>query len=982
VATPRIQLDPAGLREQVVDVVRRLLAELGSPRVSSAIRGEAHLDRDLGLGSLERVELVVRLSAEFGRELPDQLVAEADTVDDLVATVLRQSGEEPRGSGQITTSEEWRGKSAATGAGRVATTAEWPAREVAAAETLIEVLRYRARADATRRHLIFPGEAGETAVTFGELYERASAAARELGRRGITNGHAVAIMLPTGPEFFYTFMGVLLAGGVPVPIYPPFRADRIAEYAERQSAILANAGAKLLVTFRQAETVARLLKPRVVSLNGVVNAAELCREKMSEVKEEWSPVPVRAAHGNDLALLQYTSGSTGDPKGVMLTHANLLANIRAIGEAIEVRAEDVGTTWLPLYHDMGLIGAWLMLMYYGLPLAVLSPLEFLTRPERWLRAVHRYRGTLAAAPNFAYELCVKKVTDEQMAGLDLSSWRAALNGAEPVNPETIERFAARFARCGFHKAAMLPVYGLAEASLAVTVPPLGREPKVDRIERAAFEREGHAVPTSETGANTIAFVSVGRPIPRHEVKIVDGEGREVGERVEGYLWFRGLSATQGYFRNPEATRKLFPESAGMSSEGRNPLLVTRNTAEEGAWVDSGDRAYVADGEVYVTGRVKDIIIKAGRNLYPHEVEEIAGRAEGVRKGCVVAFGLRDAASGTERLVVVAEARVQGASEREKIARRINEEMVAALGMPADVVEILPPQAIPKTSSGKLRREETKRLYIAGTLGRGVKPVWWQVTQVAAAGAVRSVPRLARRVAEVAFGIYATIVFVLWIVPTWLLVWCTRRRETAARITSPALRLFFALVGCRVRVEGREHVEADGAKVYVSNHTSNFDVLALMGGIGIEYHFVSKIEVLSYPLIGTFMRRLHHFAFERSDAEARLRQSEEIEAALRRGESVFIFPEGTFTPDAGVRAFQLGAFKAAVATGTPIVPMALRGSREFLREGTILPRPSSVMITVLPPIWPRGGAESDWHEIVRLRDEVRAVIAEKCGEPLA
>ena len=669
-ATPRIQLDPAGLREQVVDVVRRLLAELGSPRASSAIRSEAHLDRDLGLGSLERVELVVRLSAEFGRELPDQLVAEADTVDDLVATVLRQSREEPRGSGQTTTSEEWRGKSAAPGARRAATTAVWPAREVAAAETLVEVLRYRARADAARRHLIFPSDWGEPEVTFGELYQRARAAARELGRRGITNGHAVAIMLPTGPEFFCTFFGVLLAGGVPVPIYPPFRADRIAEYAERQSAILANAGAKLLVTFRQAETVARLLKPRVGTLRGVVNAAELCAEEAPVEKrhskfvtqnsegQEWSPVQVRAAHGDDLALLQYTSGSTGDPKGVMLTHANLLANIRAIGEAIEVRAEDVGTSWLPLYHDMGLIGAWLMLMYYGLPLAVLSPLDFLTRPERWLRAVHRYRGTLAAAPNFAYELCVKKVTDEQLAGLDLSSWRAALNGAEPVNPETIERFAARFARCGFHKAAMLPVYGLAEASLAVTVPPLGREPKVNRIERAAFEREGHAVPTSETGANTIAFVSVGRPIPRHEVKIVDGEGREVGEHVEGYLWFRGPSATQGYYRNPEATQKLFPE-------GRDSQSVTRNSrktagwepALPGAWVDSGDRAYVADREVYVTGRVKDIIIKAGRNLYPHEVEEIAGRAEGARKGCVVAFGLRDAASGTERLVRSEERRV-------------------------------------------------------------------------------------------------------------------------------------------------------------------------------------------------------------------------------------------------------------------------------------------------------------------------------------
>ena len=986
VATPRIQLDPAGLREQVVDIVRQLLADLGSPLAFGAIRGEAQLDRDLGLGSLERVELVVRLSAEFGRELPEEVVAEADTVEDLVAAVLRddaRAATELRASPTLWT-EPYRRDAGAP--------KTWPEPEVEAAETLVEVLRYRARAHGQRTHLIFPSDSGETALTFGELYARAGSVARELSRRGISTGHAVAIMLPTSAEFFYTFMGVLRAGGVPVPIYPPFRADRIAEYAARQSAILANAGAKLLVTFRRAESVARLLKPRVGTLAGVIDAGDLCkgaaaRSRDSEFvnrnseKQEWSPVQVRAAHGSDLALLQYTSGSTGDPKGVMLTHANLLANIRAIGEAVQVRADDVGTSWLPLYHDMGLIGAWLLPMYYGLPLVVLSPLDFLTQPVRWLRVVTRYRGSLAAAPNFAYELCVKKVTDEQMKELDLSSWRAALNGAEPVNPETIERFATRFAQCGFRREVMLPVYGLAEASLAVTVPPLGREPRVDRIERDTFERSGRAVPTAESGATTIAFVSVGRALPRHELKIVDGDGQEVGERVEGFLWFRGPSATQGYYRNPEATKQLFPERARGLTEERDSFLVSPDSTDEHAWVDSGDRAYVADGEVYVTGRVKDIIIKAGKNLYPHEVEEIAGRVEGVRKGCVVAFGLRDESSGTERLVVVAEAKAQQPAERTRIAARVNEEMVTALGMPADRVEILPPQVIPKTSSGKLRREETKRLYQSGALGRGIRPVWWQVAQVAAEGAVRSAPRMVRRAGEVAYGVYATIAFALWIVPTWAIVWCTRRQETAAGITSPALRLFFTLVGCRVRVEGREQMEMAGAKVYVSNHQSNFDVLALMGGLGIEYHFVAKVEVLSYPFIGTFMRRLRHFAFERSDAEARLRQSEEIEAALRRGESVFIFPEGTFTSDAGVRAFQLGAFKAAVATGSPILPVTIRGSRDFLRDGTILPRPSSVSIAVQPPLWPRAGATSDWHEMVRLRDETRAAIARACDEPL-
>ena len=307
--------------------------------------------------------------------------------------------------------------------------------------------------------------------------------------RGIGRDDRVAIMLPTSREFFLAFAGTLLAGATPVPIYPPFRADRIADYAKRQSAILANAGARLLVTFREGASVAKLLKPLVPSLEGVADAAALAESRMA------APLGRRVnARSEDLALLQYTSGSTGNPKGVMLTHANLLANVRAIGEALELRNDDVGMSWLPLYHDMGLIGAWLMPLYFGLPVVVLSPLAFLSRPVRWLRAFDRYRGTVGAAPNFAYELATAKISDEDLQDLDLSSWRAALNGAEPVLPATLDRFSSRFARYGFRREAILPVYGLAEASLAVTIPPSGRGPRVDRVERDAFECEGRAIP--------------------------------------------------------------------------------------------------------------------------------------------------------------------------------------------------------------------------------------------------------------------------------------------------------------------------------------------------------------------------------------------------------------------------------------------------------------------------------------------------------
>ena len=536
----------------------------------------------------------------------------------------------------------------------------------------------------------------------------------------------------------------------------------------------------------------------------------------------------------------------------------------------------------------------------------MSPLAFLTRPEKWLQAFHKHRGTLAAAPNFAYELCVRKIADKDIEGLDLSSWRAALNGAEPVNPETLERFAERFAKYGFRREAQLPVYGLAEATLGVTVPPLGRGPRIDRVERETFTFKGHAVPAAAEDETAISFVSSGKPLPGHEVRIADGNGDAVPERREGFLWFRGPSATAGYYRNPKATEAVLPEGA-QASDGGFP------------WVNSGDRAYRAEEEIYVTGRVKDIIIKGGRNLYPHEVEELATRATGIRKGCVVAFGLRDEGSGTEKLVVAAETRERDAARRAAIAARVTELVSQGLGLPPDRVELIPPGSIPKTSSGKLRREETKQLYIAGTLSAARAPAWVQIARLGTKSGLDNLGQelLAgiNRGFEILYGLYALLVFALWVVPAWAFLHLIQEPGAAGRYTSSALKMLLALVGCKVRVIGKENMEV-------------------------------------------------------------------------HGESVFFFPEGTFTSELGVRPFQLGAFKAAVATGAPIVPISLEGTRKILRDGTYLPRPGSVKITVHQPLYPRTagnpgstGAASGWRELIRLRDATREIVARDSGEPL-
>ena len=495
-------------------------------------------------------------------------------------------------------------------------------------------------------------------------------------------GERVALLLRTEPAFFHAYIGILLAGGVPVPLYPPFRADQIEEYASRQAAILRNAGARVLLTFAEAERAAALLRPLAPSLTTVTTVPDL-RHDSGVVAHIDSDLREDA-----LALIQYTSGSTGSPKGVALSHANLLANIRAFGEAFELSGDDVGVTWLPLYHDMGLIGAWFGPLYHGMPIVSMSPLAFLAKPVRWLEAISRHRGTITAAPNFAFDLCARKIADADLEGLDLSSWRVALNGAEAVLAGTIERFTTRFAPLGFRPEALRPVYGLAESSLCVTAPPPGRLPRIERLSREAFQHARAIEPAAPDDPQPLTFVACGQPIPRHELRIVDDGGERRPSRVEGRVQFRGPSSMQGYFENAEATAAV---------------------VRDGGWIDTGDLGFVDDdGDLFVTGRAKDVIIAGGRNIYPQEVEEAVADVPGIRRGCVAAFGVQDPRTGTERLVVVAETRGAVPPDGSPLHAAVGAAIVAAIGVPADTIVFARPGSVPKTSSGKIRRSHDAR----------------------------------------------------------------------------------------------------------------------------------------------------------------------------------------------------------------------------------------------------------------------------------
>jgi non-ribosomal peptide synthetase component F len=370
------ELHREAVENRVLEEVRRLLEDLGGSRALASVRADASLDRELGLGSLERVELVSRLESEFSAELSESVLAEAKTPADLMNALMNAL---LAGETSIRPGHSHLAPSAHT-AVRLPPPTE--------AETLIEVLRARASAEPHRPHIYLQNENGEEQVIrFGELYRKAITLAGGLAAQGIEPGDTVALMLPTGEDFFTAFAGVLLAAAVPVPLYPPFRLDRFEEYAARQTKILTGAAARLLVTVERGRSVGGLLRSRVPELNGVVTVADLSTGT--------APAPSIRAAADSPALIQYTSGSTGNPKGVLLTHHNLLANVRAIGQALSIQGTDVGVSWLPLYHDMGLIGCWMVPLYFGVPITILSPLTFLSRPERWLWAIHAHRATIS-----------------------------------------------------------------------------------------------------------------------------------------------------------------------------------------------------------------------------------------------------------------------------------------------------------------------------------------------------------------------------------------------------------------------------------------------------------------------------------------------------------------------------------------------------------------------------------------------------------
>lgn len=921
---------------RLLQIVRDLVTELRSGRTAETVELESVIDRDLGIDSLGRVELVMRIEREFDIQLPDHTFATAETIADLLRAIRNAS------------------PFSITAPGRQVEVASGSASSPRQVSDLIQMLEWHVERHPERPHIrLYQSDGADDIITYGDLKSAATQSAAALQKLGVEPGDRVAIMLPTSSAYFQSFYGTVLAGAVPVPIYPPVRRSQLADHLVRQSTILNNCQPKVLITIEDAKPLAHLLQAQVPELHRVITPGELLQID--------SVYRVPAIRDDDIAFLQYTSGSTGNPKGVILSHRNLLANIRVDGEHLNANDRDVFVSWLPLYHDMGLIGAWLGSLYYAVPLVCMSPLTFLSRPHRWLWAIHNYRGTLSAAPNFAYELCVTKIRDKDIEGLDLSCWRVALNGAEAVSAQTVKRFITRFAPLGFRRETMFPVYGLAECTVGLAFPPLGRAPVIDRIQRDSLTGEGIALPAGDGDENAVSIVASGQPLSGHEIRIVDDQDRELPDRQEGHLQFRGPSATSGYYRQPAATRVLFHDD----------------------WLESGDRAYTVDGDIYITGRQKDIIIRAGRNIYPEEIEEELGHVDGVRTGRVAVFGSSEPESGTERLIVVAETRLGDDRARQLLREKLTAMTSDLAGTPPDDVILAPAGTVLKTSSGKLRRSDCCALYEQNEIGKPRTALWWQITRLGLRSLRPQIRRLLYFTTRHVYAAWCWACFSGLAAGSWLVVNTVPGKQRRWLFMHRAVRLLARLSATPFHVEGHENIPDDQACVMVANHSSYLDGYVLIGAISKPFSFIAKSELKDKPAVYNFLKRIDTLFVERVDMQQATEDARRIANAARDRQLILYFPEGTFKRMPGLLPFHLGAFVTATENQVPVIPIAIRGTRHILRSESWFPRRGRISVKIGKPIYPQQATDEDkavWRNAVALRDKSRRYMLAHCREP--
>ena len=568
--------------------------------------------------------------------------------------------------------------------------------------TLIDVLCHAATID-HRGFTFLDNDLKPREWSFEGMSQEADRRAQYLLSLGYKPGDRIAMVIPEGEDFVLTFLGTVRAGMVPVPMYPPLALGKIDSYLQSAARIIKSSGAQVLITTKQVSPLLWSLVAKVDILQDILLTDKIRDHDDTKTGDSLDDVVIRP---EDPCFLQFTSGSTSDPKGVVVTHANLVANAKAIMvDGLDSDPEvDRGVSWLPLYHDMGLIGFVVAPMVNQVPVVFIPTLAFVKRPTVWMDTIDKYRGTITFAPNFALGLASKRATDAKLSKLDLSCLRVLGCGSEPINPATMQTFTDTFKKAGLNPNAVMPAYGMAEATLAISFDSLKQPITTLTIDRNRYEEERIAAPIEPGGDETdFELVSCGRTFPEHEVAVFDDEDRPLEDGKVGEIVIRGPSVTAGYFGNAEQTKELLKND----------------------WLHTGDLGFLHKGDLYISGRKKDLIILNGRNFWPQAIEWEVEQIDGVRKGNVAAFSVRGDA--TEELVIAAETK---AKDHEKLSSEIVKHLKATVGVRASDVKLVAPGQLPKTSSGKIQRRKTKAMYEDGTLGtEGVRTMGSTATKV-------------------------------------------------------------------------------------------------------------------------------------------------------------------------------------------------------------------------------------------------------------
>ena len=920
------------LKRQLLNLTRAFLKEMGADRAARSVQMGAALMDDLGLGSLERAAYLQFLEQHFAVRLNPHDMMAADHMGDVYA-LLQKAIPQSRVS-----SSENESSSQQEAIPVVDLAADHAPVQLDDCQTLVEVLQRYADADPDRLHACLLSSSGDPIrLTYGDLWRRVQIRAAQLHRSGLPAGAVIAIAVLAADAFMVNYLAVVMAGYHPLVMRLPIQRQglRPLYWRIRLPMLLANDAVAVLVENDETEKLltqlSQVLAPSLVIFNDV------------SFEEGLLPVLGPVNSFPEQVIYQRLVWHHQEKLSLAVNHQQWLQRVREDGKQLQVKSSDVVFSWLSLVEPVGCLSAWLGSLYYGLPFIFLPPENFLAQPGRWLWGIHQYRASISFAPNAGFALCLRYLTETSCTGLDLSSWRIALNAGESIHARCVQQFCQRFSAFGFSERAMHQAYVPAGTAILLTLSRSSRHPHYERISSQLFfkARRAQLLPSDHSGG--LMFVTLGAVLSGREIRIVEPDGALLAERHIGLVQYRLCEGDR-----------------------------------QSSWQQTGDLGYLADSSLYVVAPDGQKVVKWGSYVSDHALSMVISAVPALAKSSFLYFCVDDQERGEAQwLLLIAGKKWLRLSSAKRLRSSLQHRLMQCFGVVPDHILFLKKEALKRFGSTlEERTQAASAAYLAGDLLPS--PPWYHHRRLReklkALGA--SILKPVRCLAKIFYSIYFLLWMLVLFLPTWLVVMALPR-TIGKKIFKLFCKTLFLCVLCPVFVKGRHNLRGKGPFIFAPNHTSYLDVLALISALPSQACFVGKRELKAIPLLGSIFKKMGHLFVDPADFVRGKENLQQITDTLKT-HSIVIYPEGTFTHATGLRPFKLGAFTAAAQTDTPVCPVICKGLRKVFRDREALLCPGVVRIIAKPHLRAKA---NDISSVVRLRDEVMASIAEDCGEPL-